>query len=94
MKPANLEQLTRLKSLVRRDLDGGAIGISLVTWPGISRYEVIEMFRLAAERRSFASSDPALAISLCESDSVADCLRQSLEYVFMPQKNGFDIGKF
>jgi hypothetical protein len=38
---------------VREDLDdGGNIGVSVVTWPGITRSEVIEMFRVAAEQTS------------------------------------------
>jgi N-acyl-D-aspartate/D-glutamate deacylase len=58
VEPATPQQLARLRNLVQHDLDGGAIGISLLTWPGISRYEVIEMFRLAAERQSIVFARP------------------------------------
>jgi hypothetical protein len=58
MAPATLEQLTSVRSLVRGELDGGKLGISVMTWPGITRFEVIEMFRLAADRRSVVFARP------------------------------------
>ncbi len=58
MKPATPEQLTRLRNLMRGELDAGKVGVSVMTWPGITRFEVIEMFRLAADRRSVAFVRP------------------------------------
>ncbi len=51
--PANAEQIARMKEILGREVDRGALGIGMgITYtPGASRLEVIEMFRLAAERR-------------------------------------------
>jgi N-acyl-D-glutamate deacylase len=57
-EPGTPEQLTRVRELVRKELDGGGLGVSVVTWPGITRFEVIEMFRLAAERQSLVVVRP------------------------------------
>ena len=50
---ASPEQLARVKELVRQGLDAGALGIGMgiAYTPGATRFEVIETFRLAAERR-------------------------------------------
>src|SRR2546427_3242070 len=50
---ASPEQLARIKELVRQGLDAGALGIGMgiAYTPGATRFEVIETFRLAAERR-------------------------------------------
>jgi hypothetical protein len=57
-EPGTPEQLTRVKDLVRKELDGGGLGVSVVTWPGITRFEVIELFRLAAEQQSLVVVRP------------------------------------
>ena len=50
---ANAEQIARMKETLGREVDRGALGIGMgiAYTPGASRLEVIEMFRLAAERR-------------------------------------------
>jgi N-acyl-D-aspartate/D-glutamate deacylase len=58
LEPGTPEQLTRVTDLVRKELERGGLGVSVVTWPGITRFEVIEMFRLAAERQSIAVVRP------------------------------------
>jgi len=51
--PASAEQLARLAALVRKGLDDGGLGIGMgiAYTPGATRSEIIETFRLAAERR-------------------------------------------
>jgi len=51
--PASAEQLGRLAALVRKGLDDGGLGIGMgiAYTPGATRSEIIETFRLAAERR-------------------------------------------
>ena len=52
-KPASAEQIEAMKARLRHELDAGALGIGMGIQytPGVTRWEVIEMFRLAAERR-------------------------------------------
>jgi len=52
-QPATPEQIARIKDLIREGLDAGALGIGMgiAYTPGATRLEVIEMFRLAAERK-------------------------------------------
>jgi N-acyl-D-aspartate/D-glutamate deacylase len=51
--PASPEQLQRMRQLIAAGLDAGAlgIGIGLAYTPGATRREIIDTFRLAAERR-------------------------------------------
>ncbi len=50
--PASPEQIEAMKARLRHELDSGALGVGmgLQYTPGVTRWEVIEMFRLAAER--------------------------------------------
>jgi N-acyl-D-aspartate/D-glutamate deacylase len=52
-QPASPEQIETMKARLRHELDAGAlnIGMGIQYTPGVTRWEVIEMFRLAAERR-------------------------------------------
>src|SRR5205807_167493 len=52
-EPASPEQIETMKARLRHELDAGAlnIGMGIQYTPGVTRWEVIEMFRLAAERR-------------------------------------------
>jgi len=52
-KPASLQQTETMKARLRHELDVGALGIGMGIQytPGATRWEVIEMFRLAAERK-------------------------------------------
>jgi len=51
-KPASPEQIEAMKSRLRHELDAGALGVGMGIQytPGVTRWEVIEMFRLAAQR--------------------------------------------
>jgi len=51
-EPASPEQIEAMKAHLRRELEAGAlaIGMGIQYTPGATRWEVIEMFRLAAER--------------------------------------------
>jgi N-acyl-D-aspartate/D-glutamate deacylase len=51
-KPASQEQIESMKVRLRHELDAGALGVGMGIQytPGATRWEVIEMFRLAAER--------------------------------------------
>jgi N-acyl-D-aspartate/D-glutamate deacylase len=51
-QPATAEQIERIRARLRAELDAGglAIGMGIQYTPGASRLEVIDMFRLAAER--------------------------------------------
>ena len=51
--PATPEQIEAIKQRLRAELDAGglAIGMGIQYTPGATRLEVIDMFRLAAERR-------------------------------------------
>jgi N-acyl-D-aspartate/D-glutamate deacylase len=52
-EPATSEQVARIRGALRSELDAGGLGIGmgLAYTPGATRAEVIEMFRLAAERQ-------------------------------------------
>jgi N-acyl-D-aspartate/D-glutamate deacylase len=52
-RPATPEQIEAIKARIRTELDAGAlaIGMGIQYTPGATRLEVIDMFRLAAERR-------------------------------------------
>ena len=51
-KPASPAQIEAMKARLRHELDAGALGVGMGIQytPGVTRWEVIEMFRLAAER--------------------------------------------
>lgn len=51
--PASPEQLEQIRSRLKHELDAGAlaIGMGIQYTPGATRWEVIQTFRLAAERR-------------------------------------------
>jgi len=51
-QPASPEQIDQMKARLQRELDAGAlaIGMGIQYTPGATRWEVIEMFRLAAAR--------------------------------------------
>jgi N-acyl-D-aspartate/D-glutamate deacylase len=51
-KPASPEQIEAIKARLRHELDAGALGVGMGIQytPGVTRWEVIEMFRLAAQR--------------------------------------------
>jgi N-acyl-D-aspartate/D-glutamate deacylase len=51
-QPASPEQIATMRARLRHELDAGglAIGMGIQYTPGATRWEVIEMFRLAAER--------------------------------------------
>ncbi len=71
-QPATTEQIARIEDRLRAELDAGglAIGMGIQYTPGATRLEVIDMFRLAAERRvpvythvrSSSRSDPGSSI--------------------------------
>ena len=52
-KPASPEQIEMMKARLRHELEAGAlaVGMGIQYTPGASRWEVIEMFRLAAQRK-------------------------------------------
>src|SRR5213592_2646272 len=52
-EPVAAEQLAPIKDLLRKGLEAGALGIGMgiAYTPGATRFEVIEMFRLAAQHR-------------------------------------------
>jgi hypothetical protein len=52
-QPATPEQIMRIEDRLRAELDAGglAVGMGIQYTPGATRLEVIDMFRLAAERR-------------------------------------------
>jgi N-acyl-D-aspartate/D-glutamate deacylase len=52
-RPATPEQIESMKQRLRAELDAGAlaVGMGIQYTPGATRLEVIDMFRLAAERR-------------------------------------------
>jgi N-acyl-D-aspartate/D-glutamate deacylase len=71
-QPATPEQIDSIRARLRSELDAGglAVGMGIQYTPGASRLEVIDMFRLAAERglpvythvRSTGRADPGSAI--------------------------------
>ncbi|HEY4677937.1 MAG TPA: amidohydrolase family protein [Candidatus Angelobacter sp.] len=50
-EPASPQQIEAMKARLRHELDAGALGVGMGIQytPGVTRWEVIEMFRLAAE---------------------------------------------
>ncbi len=74
--PATPEQISRIEQRLREQIDAGALGIGMGIQytPGATRLEVIEMFRVAAERklpvythiRSFGRKEPGSAIEAVE----------------------------
>jgi N-acyl-D-aspartate/D-glutamate deacylase len=74
--PASPEQITKIQQHLRDELDAGALGIGMGIQytPGATRLEVIDMFRVAAERhlpvythmRSFGRTEPGSAIEATE----------------------------
>jgi N-acyl-D-aspartate/D-glutamate deacylase len=52
-QPATPEQITQIENRLREELDAGglAVGMGIQYTPGATRLEVIDMFRVAAERR-------------------------------------------
>jgi N-acyl-D-aspartate/D-glutamate deacylase len=75
-QPATPEQIKQIQQRLRDELDAGALGIGMGIQytPGATRLEVIDMFRLAAERklpvythmRSFGRGEPGSAIESVE----------------------------
>jgi N-acyl-D-aspartate/D-glutamate deacylase len=75
-QPATPEQIKQIQQHLRDELDAGALGIGMGIQytPGATRLEVIDMFRLAAERklpvythmRSFGRGEPGSAIESVE----------------------------
>ena len=71
-KPATPEQIEMMKARLRHELDAGAlaVGMGIQYTPGATRWEVIQMFRLAAERgvpvythvRSAGTAEPGSSI--------------------------------
>jgi N-acyl-D-aspartate/D-glutamate deacylase len=75
-QPATAEQIKQIQQKLREELDAGALGIGMGIQyvPGATRLEVIDMFRLAAERhvpvythvRSFGRTEPGSDIESVE----------------------------
>lgn len=75
-QPATAEQITKIQQRLREQLDAGALGIGMGIQyaPGATRLEVIDMFRVAAERklpvythmRSAGRVEPGSAIEAVE----------------------------
>src|SRR5208337_5167276 len=75
-QPATDEQLQKIKDRLRHELDAGALGIGMGIQytPGATRLEIIDMFRVAAERkvpvythiRSFGHTEPGSDIESVE----------------------------
>jgi N-acyl-D-aspartate/D-glutamate deacylase len=75
-QPATPEQIQRIQQRLRDELDAGALGVGMGIQytPGATRLEVIDMFRVAAERklpvythmRSFGRLEPGSAIEAVE----------------------------
>lgn len=75
-QPATAEQITKIQQRLREQLDAGALGVGMGIQyaPGATRLEVIDMFRVAAERklpvythmRSAGRVEPGSAIEAVE----------------------------
>ncbi len=75
-EPATPEQIAKIQQRLRAELDAGGLGIGMGIQytPGATRLEVIDMFRVAAERklpvythlRSFGRIEPGSAIEALE----------------------------
>src|SRR5881628_2129827 len=99
--PATAEQIEKIKELLREGLDAGALGIGMgiAYTPGATRFEVIEMFRLAAQRnvpvfthvRSTGSKEPGSGIeSIAEVIAASAVSGASLHIVHMNSSGGKD----
>ncbi|HTS37777.1 MAG TPA: amidohydrolase family protein [Candidatus Solibacter sp.] len=74
--PASPEQIKKIQQRLREELDAGALGMGMGIQytPGATRLEIIEMFRVAAERklpvythvRSFGKTEPGSDIESVE----------------------------
>jgi len=95
------EQLAEIKNLLSREIDAGALGIGMgiAYTPGATRFEVIEIFRLAAERRvpvfvhlrSTGPIEPGSSIeSISELVAAAAVSGASLHIVHMNSSGGKD----
>jgi N-acyl-D-aspartate/D-glutamate deacylase len=91
-QPATTEQIQRIESRLRSELDAGALGVGMGIQytPGATHLEVIEMFRLAAERgvpvfthvRSSGQREPGSSIeSVSEVIAAATISGASLQVV-------------
>jgi N-acyl-D-aspartate/D-glutamate deacylase len=75
-QPATPEQIKQIQQRLREEIDAGALGVGMGIQytPGATRLEVIDMFRVAAERklpvythmRSFGRLEPGSAIESVE----------------------------
>jgi N-acyl-D-aspartate/D-glutamate deacylase len=75
-RPATVEQIQQIQQRLREQLDGGALGVGMGIQyaPGATRLEVVDMFRVAAERklpvythmRSAGRIEPGSAIEAVE----------------------------
>jgi len=75
-QPATSEQIARIQQRLHEEIDAGALGVGMGIQytPGATRLEVIDIFRVAAERglpvythvRSFGRSEPGSAIESIE----------------------------
>ena len=75
-QPATLDQIEKIEQRLRNEFDAGALGLGMGIQytPGATRLEVIDMFRMAAERklpvythmRSFGRIEPGSAIEATE----------------------------
>lgn len=100
-QPATAEQIDRMRDRLRAELDAGAlaIGMGIQYTPGATRLEVIDMFRLAAERkvpvythvRSAGRVEPGSAIeSISEVIGAAAISGASLHIVHINSSCGRD----
>ena len=98
---ATAEQMEAIKKRLRSELDAGglAIGMGIQYTPGATRHEVIEMFRLAAERnvpvythvRSFGRIEPGSGIeAISEVIGAAAITGASLHIVHINSSCGAD----
>jgi N-acyl-D-aspartate/D-glutamate deacylase len=99
-QPASPEQIETMKARLRHELDAGglAIGMGIQYTPGATRWEVIEMFRLAAARdvpvythiRSSGTREPGSGIeSISEVIGAAAVSGASLHIVHINSSCGF-----
>lgn len=75
-RPATPEQISRIEQRLREQIDAGALGVGMGIQytPGATRLEVIDIFRVAAERklpvythiRSFGRIEPGSAVEALE----------------------------
>ena len=100
-QPATAEQIDRMRDRLRAELDAGAlaVGMGIQYTPGATRLEVIDLFRLAAERkvpvythvRSAGRGEPGSAIeSISEVIGAAAISGASLHIVHINSSCGRD----